>query len=125
MGNLGLYQAMTAGAKRGGGPVELGIIFWGTGYMVGRVCESGIKFVVRKLRQPQQQECYRGKLFTVNGIYLSDDGFQLKFGDKFEVLEQDSGAALIKKIGDSNNPYMVSLDILRQLSDFNQIDSMA
>lgn len=115
MSNLGAYQTMTVWAKKVGGPTNLVVILLGTGYVIGKFCEVGVE----KIRCLNQQNRYVGKVFNVDGIYSSEDGLELSFGDKYEVLEQDGEAVLIEKVGDANNPYMVSAEILKKSSDFN------
>ena len=39
-------------------------------------------------------------------------------GDKFKVLESDGDAVLIEKIGDLTNPYFVSAELLKDISDY-------
>jgi hypothetical protein len=48
----------------------------------------------------------------------SNEGLVFNEGDKFIVLSQDKDAVLIEKIGDTNNPYFVSLELLLDISDF-------
>ena len=49
----------------------------------------------------------------------SNEGLQFAVGDTFRVLEIAADAVLIEKIGDPNNPYFVSSDLLHSISDFN------
>ena len=42
----------------------------------------------------------------------------LNVGDAYRILESDGESVLIEKIGDTNNPYFVSADFLRSVSDF-------
>ena len=49
---------------------------------------------------------------------MSNEGLEFKIGDQFRVLESDKDAILIEKIGDNNNPYFVSAELLKNISDF-------
>ena len=124
MSDLGAYQTMTVWTKKVGGPISLGMIFVGTGCVIGNVCNTGIRHVIKKMKGLRQKERGVKKEFDVYGIYSSEDGLELSFGDKFEVLDQDGEAVLIKKVGDFNNPYIVPSEIIKQLSDFDKEDSV-
>lgn len=51
---------------------------------------------------------------------VSNEGVILESGDSFNVLESDGEAVLIEKIGDSNNPYLVSSELLEEISDYKK-----
>ena len=46
----------------------------------------------------------RKEFFAVISNGKSDGGLELNVGDKYRILETDSDAILIEKIGDPNNP---------------------
>ena len=48
-----------------------------------------------------------------------EQGLRFSKGDKIRVLENDADSILIEKIGDRSNPYYVSRDFLKCMSDFN------
>ena len=51
---------------------------------------------------------------------VGTDGSDLAFrdGDSYRVLYSDTDMVLIEKVGDANNPYMVSPDFLRTVSNY-------
>jgi hypothetical protein len=119
--NLGLYQTITTAIKRVGGPVKAitllasGItIVTGAsgigGYFIGKHNE---KKKIKAKSKPQSK-----KVYTVKKHGESNEGLVFNEGDKFIVLSQDKDAVLIEKIGDTNNPYFVSLELLLDISDF-------
>lgn len=116
MSNLGLYQMMTTAAKKVKGPLNLFFLTAGGGYVFGKICERGGKIVYKKLKQVHQRNNVSKKAYDVNGIYSSEDGLELTFGDKYVVLERDGESVLIEKLGDTNNPYVVPTTILQGIS---------
>ena len=117
MSNLGLYQMMTTVAKRVGGPLRfLGIVAAG-GYVVLRPLETAGKWLVKKLFVGKSTDDIKGKVFSVTTEGADEQGLAFKVGDKFKVWEYDKDSILIEKIGDSNNPYFVSAQFLRSISD--------
>ena len=55
--------------------------------------------------------------YEVNGIYSSGEGLELTIGDKCVILEQLQDVALIERIGDDNNPYIIPLSVLQEIVD--------
>ena len=53
-------------------------------------------------------------------VVSGEDGknLVLNVDDTYRILESDGESVLIEKIGDTNNPYFVSADFLRSVSDF-------
>lgn len=121
MGNLGWYQIMTTMAKRVGGPLKLaGLVFGGGAVVGGGAVAGGIAIknkVVEKLDKKKKQE-ETAIIHTVTTEGQSNEGLAFNVGDQFKVLEVDGDAALIEKLGDSNNPYFVSVDFLKGISDY-------
>lgn len=119
MSNLGMYQKIVEWSKNVGGPMRLlGITAVG-GYIVFRFGEAGVKKVYRIARdQMQKIKIDEGSIFKVISAGKDECGVEFTIGDKYRVLESDGDSVLIEKIGDSNNPYVVSKDFLRTISNF-------
>ena len=123
MSNLGMYQTITTLAKKVGGPKNLVILTMGTGYVVIRSGEAVIKKCIKeatKIVKNKSENTGQNaqRIFEVISNGKSDGGLELNVGDKYRVLETDGESILIEKIGDSNNPYFVSADFLRSISNF-------
>lgn len=117
MSNLGWYQTMTTVAKKVGGPLPLAGLIVAAGAVVGG---SGVKIkskVDQMLDRKKEQE-EAAIVHTVKKDGKSKEGLIFKVGDQFKVLEVDGDAALIERIGDNNNPYFVSVDFLKTISDY-------
>lgn len=119
MSNLGLYQEMTTLAKKLGGPLQLCLAVAVGGYAVIRTGEAGTKKIFKTVKKRAELKKFTSeKLFVVHSDGKSNEGLVFRIGDKFRVLEIDNNAVLIEKLGDSNNPYFVSAELLRSISDF-------
>lgn len=120
MSNLGLYQSMTTWAKKLGGPLQLfGAVALG-GYIVIRTVEAGSKKVIQIVKRDRtSEEKEQAEIYVIHTEGESNEGLQFSVGDQFHILEIVKDIALIEKIGDTNNPYFVSIDLLRSLSNFN------
>ena len=121
MSNLGFYQTMTTFAKKVGGPVKLvGIIAIG-GYIVLRSGEALVKKSVKTIKtrlDSKKLQIEDSKVYEVITDSEDKNGVKLYIGDKFRILESDGEAVLIEKIGDNNNPYVVSATFLSSISNF-------
>ena len=117
MSNLGMYQAMTTIAKKVGGPVKFIGLVAASGYATGKLLETGVKKVRKKISEKSMDEV-KGKTFTVTSSGADEQGLTFNVGDEYRVMERDGNAIQIEKIGDSNNPYFVSAEFLRSISDF-------
>ena len=117
MSNLGWYQVMTTAAKKVGGPQNLFLLTLSAGGVLYKVSEVAIKQVVKKVKNLNKKpEAIKTYTATANGKGSKD--LILNIGDTYRILETDGESVLIEKIGDSNNPYFVSADFLRSVSDF-------
>ena len=117
MSNLGAYQTMTTTAKRLGGPYGLTATVLAIGYVGGKLIEVPIRVAIkhiRKKKNPRNSE----KMIAVTSAGSDGSGLTFSQGDAYRVLYSDIDMALIEKIGDTNNPYMVSLDFLRSVSNY-------
>ena len=108
---------MTTAAKKVGGPKNLFLLTLGAG---GAIYKCG-EMVVKKAYHTVKSLTDKAEISQVYKVIADGkDGKNLVFnvGDTYRVLESDGESVLIEKIGDSNNPYFVSADFLRSVSDF-------
>ncbi len=123
MGNLGSYQIMTTVAKKFGSPVKLAAGVAVGGYVVIRTAEGVIKTGIKKIKKHKETKenvLNTSKLYMVHERGESNEGLIFNISDTFRVLEKDGDTVLIKKIGDANNPYFVSGELLRKISDYEE-----
>ena len=122
MSNLGGYQVMTTLAKKLGGPKNLAILTMGGGYLLFRgvetVAKKGVKTVKARYNKHKTEKSYTNVIFEVTSEGTDKNGLIFNIGDKYKVLELDDNVILIEKVGDLNNPYVVSADFLCTISDF-------
>ena len=124
MSNLGGYQWLTTSAKKVGGPVNLVLLIAGSGaiiYKGGEVLvKNGVK-AIKKIRAEKKVIAESSaQIYCVNVQGVSNEGLEFKIGDQFRVLETDKDAVLIEKIGDDNNPYFVSEELLKDISNYKR-----
>lgn len=115
MSNLGLYQEIVKIAKKVGGPANFIALLVGGGFALG----IGTTKVVEKLflRHPKRNRTISRK-YKVKKHGISNEGLELNEGDFFHVLERDKDAVVIELIGSVDNPYVVSYDLLTEISDY-------
>lgn len=122
MSNLGGYQWLTTAAKKVGGPKNLVLVIAGAGTVIYKSGEIAVKQTVKAIKRiknkEQLLETANTKMYTVTAEGISNEGLEFKIGDQFRVLESDKDAVLIEKIGDNNNPYFVSAELLKNISDY-------
>jgi len=122
MGNLGWYQKITTISKAVGGPKNLIGLLVGGGIAIGTggtlLTQKIIKAVKTKIKSKKIPYLENGKVFIVSVDYKDENGLDLRIGDNFRILESDGDATLIEIIGNNNNPYFVSGDLLRKISDY-------
>lgn len=117
MNNLGLYQWFTTTAKKVGGPGKLIGMFIGGGMLAGSAIGSVITNKWRNLKAKRQLKA----LATYSVTKEAEIGkikLTLKLGDKITILASDDDSILIIKNDDSNNPYFVSSEFLKECSDY-------
>jgi hypothetical protein len=56
---------------------------------------------------------------VVTSTGTDSSGLVLSEGDSYQVLYSDEDMVLVEKIGDTNNPYMVSPEFLRSVSNYH------
>ncbi|MBQ4039249.1 MAG: hypothetical protein IJD05_07080 [Bacteroidaceae bacterium] len=128
MSNLGAYQTMTTTAKAVGGPYNLAGLLVGAGAVIGTGIGCGVALLAPRIkkavidlkeRYQEQRQLRLSQKYTATTSGISNEGLQFAAGDAFVVLAQDDDAVLIEKVGEEGNPYFVSADLLRKISNFN------
>ena len=119
--NLGAYQWMTTIAKKVGGPVNLLFLTGVAGAGVYKVGEVTVKKVIKtvKWNRTNKHKDLDSRVYTVSLPGKSNAGVAFTEGNQFRVLEIDGDAVLIEKIQDKKNPYFVSAELLRSISDYD------
>ncbi len=119
MSNLGMYQRIVEWSKIVGGPIQLlGITAVG-GFVILRLGEAGVKKTYKIARKKMLKITSDNSIiFKVVSEGEDECGVEFAVGDEYKVLESDGESILIEKIGDSNNPYCVSGNFLRSISNF-------
>ena len=122
MSNLGAYQWITSTSKKVGGPVNLLLLTGAAGATLYKLGEIGVKKGIKafKAYQATKTKCLETNenIYSVTSHGTSNEGVEFPIGTKFEVLKTDGDSVLIKKIGDKNNPYFVSSEFLRTISNY-------
>lgn len=121
MSNLGWYQGITTLSKKCGGPLKFMVILAGGGFAAGIVLCKGTEGIISSMKEKAKIKKKKEKLlktYTVSKDGKSNEGLQFRIGETFIVLECDGKAVLIEKIGDDNNPYFVSAELLKEISDY-------
>lgn len=117
MSNLGPYQVMTTLAKKVGGPKVLLLLTGATGYATGKLGEMAVKRIVRRRRA--KADLHRNQtVIEVTSAGTDNSNLHFDVGDSYRILYSDTDMVLVEKIGDTNNPYMVSSDFLRSISNY-------
>lgn len=124
MSNLGVYQWITSTSKKVGGPINLLLLTGVAGAAVYKISEIGVKKCLEsfKANQAPQTEYLEIDeiIYTVTSPGISNEGIEFPVGTKFKVWETTNNSALIEIEGDKNNPYFVSAEFLRTISDFQE-----
>lgn len=122
MSNLKGYQTMTTAAKRVGGPKNLVALIFIGGGLTYKLVETGVKGVKAKIKNasikgntPEEQI---DTIYVVSMNYSEENGVNLSIGDEFRILASDEDAILIEVLGDDNNPYFVSEEVLSMISNY-------
>ena len=117
MSNLGAYQTMTTTAKKFGGPYGLAALIAFAGYGVGKLIEISVNAGARYLQAKKKPDQTK-QLIEVTSAGTDGSDLAFRDGDSYRVLYSDKDMVLIEKVGDANNPYMVSPDFLRTVSNY-------
>lgn len=121
MSNLGAYQWITTTSKKVNGPVNLLLLTGVAGAAVYKCGEIAVKKCVKAFRAHKENKPAfeaEGTLHHVTEPGKSNEGLVFAVGDQFRILEADGDAVLIERIGDENNPYFVSTELLYNISDY-------
>lgn len=126
MSNLDGYQVLTTLAKKVGGHGKLIALIAGGGAVVGGIAVKGGEFAVKKGKQAYAKHKKKktnvqvklDTIYTIKHDAESNEGLRFKVGHTFRVLEFDGDAILIELIGNDNNPYFVSGELLKEISDY-------
>ena len=116
MSNLGGYQRLTTIAKKVGGPTNLVLLIAGSGAVVYKGGEILVRKAIKNVNKlyAENSSEISSQIYIVNKQGVSNENLVFELGDRFKVLEFDGDAILIEKIGDSNNPYVVSSEFLEK-----------
>lgn len=120
-----MYQHMVVLAKKVGGPLVLGGLVAAGGWVVGRGGEAGGKGIAKVVRRRKQSKSQTGEAprsFVVTEAAECGGGLTLEPGDQFRLLERVEDGVLIERIGDDDSPYVVSVQLLVEISDLTAED---
>lgn len=128
MSNLGGYQVFTTLAKKVGGPGKLVALIASGGAIIGGLTVKGGEFAIKKAKKTivnyreKSNNLYKDTqvIYTIKQYGESNEGLKLNVGDSYRVLESDGNAVLIELIGNEDNPYFVSKELLKQISDYKE-----
>ena len=122
MSNLGAYQTFTTVAKKVGGPKNLLLltsISSAVAYKIGEIVVKKSITTVKKYSLKKREDTKKyNKLYSVTVSAKSNEGLVFNVGDQFRVLENDGDAVLIEKVEDVGNPYFVSAEFLKLISNY-------
>lgn len=118
MSNLGAYQKTVVWMKRCGGPHVAIPSFIATSYGVLRSIEAIITSAIKHLKK-EKPSTLSEKFITVTSSGKDSSNLSFSVGDSYKILFSDDEVALIEKVGDKGNPYVVSPDFLRSISDYS------
>lgn len=128
MSNLGLYQEITKWSKKCGGPEKLLLLVATGGYLVFRPLEAGVKWTAKQVKKKIQrfketsEELQDKTLYLIVEKFSDEDGLFLEKGDKINVITIDDDAVIISKLNDNNNPYVISFDNLKRISNYSDLN---
>lgn len=122
MSNLGGYQRLITIAKKVGGPTNLVLLIAGSGAVVYKGGEILVRKAIKNVNKlyAENSSEISSQIYIVNKQGVSNENLVFELGDRFKVLEFDGDAILIEKIGDSNNPYVVSSEFLEKISNYKK-----
>lgn len=122
MSNLGGYQRLTTIAKKVGGPTNLVLLIADSGAVVYKGGEILVRKAIKNVNKlyAENSSEISSQIYIVNKQGVSNENLVFELGDRFKVLEFDGDAILIEKIGDSNNPYVVSSEFLEKISNYKK-----
>ena len=124
--NLGAYQWMTTTAKKVGGPINLLVLNGTLAITIYKFAEIGIKKCIDVAKSKNTNTSLlvqeKNKVYNIVSSGISNENLKFSVGEQFRVFERDGDAVLIEKIGDKNNPYFVSAELLYAISNYGRAD---
>lgn len=121
MSNLGLYQVFTSVSKKVGGPKVLIGLIATAGYVVLRSVEFSGKEVIKIVKNKKNKTKESKTKYTFIDSGVDDNGLKFNKNDSFSIAVIHDDVVLIEKYNDKNNPYFVSLEWLKKVSDYVEI----
>lgn len=121
MSNLGLYQVFTTVSKKVGGPAVLLGLVAAAGYVVLRTAEYSGKEVIKLVKDKNNKSKEPKVKYTFIDSGVEDSGLKFNKNDSFSIAAIHDDVALIEKTNDKNNPYFVSLEWLKKVSNYLEI----
>lgn len=118
--NLGNYQRMVTLAKKVGGPLTLATIVFSSGVATTKIAEQGYKSVKKYMNTRTNSKVKAKRIYTVHTDANYNDEIYFKKGRKLNVLIIDKDSAVVEVVGENDNPYVVTRDFLKKVSDFDQ-----
>ena len=118
MSNLGWYQWETTLAKKFGGFPQLGAVILGTGTLIGFSIRPLFDLLSASYKGKNGKKAFNDT--TVYKVYKNDvteEGLSFSVGDQYRILDLFDNVALIEKSNCDNNPYFVSYDFLKSVSN--------
>lgn len=125
--NLGAYQTMVELAKAADGPVRLGLYVAAGGTLIGGVIgaaaapaikRSATRALVVARQKIKPTTIVVPRTYTITSGADGGNKLWLHAGDRFHVLSEVEGGALIEVVGNKKNPWLVSSELLATISDF-------
>lgn len=118
--NLGMYKVMTTLAKKVGGPVPLAIGTMVVGYAGGKAAEYVTGKVISRVKRSQEaaETIDSEAIYTVSVNSRFEDEVSFTEGDCFRIVAKDEDALIIEIIGAERNPYLVSEEWLKAVSNY-------
>lgn len=120
MNNLGNYKRMVTLAKKVGGPLKLATIVFSSGVAATKIAEQGYKSVKKYMNTRTNSKVKVKRIYTVHTDANYNDEIYFKKGRKINVLTIDKDSVVVEIVGENNNPYVVTRDFLKKVSDFDQ-----
>ena len=105
------YQAITTIAKKVGGPINLCLIIFETGIVIGGATVLGINKIKKMIKKSKNKEIK----IRANNEYENSE-VVINPGDTITIGEIDEDVALIK-VNDKDEPYYVSIDALNIITN--------
>lgn len=118
MSNLGGYQTTVTWMKHLGGPKVFWPVVLLSGYAIGKLIEIPVRSLAKRFRAKTTVN-QPNPLISITSAGIDSSGLIFNQGDQYRVLAFDDDMVLIEKIGDTDNPYAVSPDFLRSVSDYS------